>query len=275
MLPELYTLYLPIALMTLFGVPHGALDGYLLRSQSDSKRHTLALLMAYLGIAIACVLFWWWQPTLALLSFLLLSLYHFGRSDHLDGMGPVSAPAWIAHGGLWTLFLPWQQAAATSAVFDALKTDPLVLELLLTPATAIWALVSGIYLWQQWRNKQQQWHIWVLAVATIICLPPLWSLSLYFCLWHARRHTRWVLACAKSPAEAKIWMLSIFSLTIIMGAAAYLLWLPTTAASTLTAQIFFIGIFALTVPHMILIDYYLGNLCETDSHSYERDHQRT
>ena len=89
---------------------------------------------------------------------------------------------------------------------------------------------------------------------------PLWSLSLYFCLWHARRHTRWVLACTKSPAEAKIWMLSIFSLTIIMGAAAYLLWLPTTAASTLTAQIFFIGIFALTVPHMILIDYYLGNL---------------
>ena len=84
MLQELYTLYLPIALMTLVGVPHGALDGYLLHSHSDSKRGTLALLVAYLGIVLTCLLFWWWQPTLALLSFLILSLYNFGRSDHQE-----------------------------------------------------------------------------------------------------------------------------------------------------------------------------------------------
>lgn len=260
MLPDLYTLYLPIALMTFVGVPHGALDGYLLHSHSDSKRGTFALLLAYLGIALACVLFWWWQPTLALLSFLLLSLYHFGRSDHQQTGDSVSLTAWIAHGGLWALFLPWQQADATAVLFQALKTDPVILEAFLAPATAIWLLVSGLYLWQQWRNKDQQWRVWVISATAIVLLPPLWSLCLYFCLWHARRHTQWVLRYAKSPSDAKLWMLSIFSVTLAMGAIAYAVLLPSTAIETLTAQIFFIGIFALTVPHMILIDYYLGHL---------------
>ena len=78
---ELITLIIPLVLMTLLGVPHGALDGYVIKSVSRSVRDSIALFAGYVLLAAISIGAWLLYPTASMLSFLAISTVHFGRSD--------------------------------------------------------------------------------------------------------------------------------------------------------------------------------------------------
>ena len=66
----------------LFGIPHGAIDHVLFfrkRKMSQLKFYTI-----YLGLILAFVLLWFWQPVVSFVIFLLLSAFHFGESQLVD-----------------------------------------------------------------------------------------------------------------------------------------------------------------------------------------------
>jgi Brp/Blh family beta-carotene 15,15'-monooxygenase len=270
------TIYAPIAIMLVLGMPHGALDAHIVNSATRNKRQTIVLLFAYVLLALATVFFWGAFPTMAIAIFLALSTVHFGRSD-LNTHQKTNAPAaieanarinptaqdfvrFVTHGGIWTVLLPLIQWDLVEPIFSVLGCQTLILKYALNGAAIVWGLCLLITLFAYRQTlATEQSIVLVAGVSAAILAPPLWALCLYFCFWHARRHTNWVLSTFP-PRSVALRFMFVFSLIPLTGMLCWFLFIPTELnLEGLSLQLFFIGIFALTVPHMLLIDYYLGS----------------
>jgi beta-carotene 15,15'-dioxygenase len=71
--------YICLALILLVGIPHGALDNFLL--QKNSTLTNLKFHLFYSGAVVAYLIFWFIFPSVSLIIFLLISSYHFGESQ--------------------------------------------------------------------------------------------------------------------------------------------------------------------------------------------------
>ena len=69
-------------LISLFGIPHGAIDNIIYLSSNEITRFRFYLIYI-VTIVIYCLL-WWLTPIISLVFFLLLSSYHFGESQLVD-----------------------------------------------------------------------------------------------------------------------------------------------------------------------------------------------
>ena len=121
-----------------------------------------------------------------------------------------------------------------------------------------WSLLALVTAVVRILNGDGKAVISTLSFAALsILMPPLWSLCIYFCAWHSRRHISRMLSDLSSPRLGWIMMISLTLITMLLALLAAL-WLPaTTLWTAAVVQVFFIGLFALTVPHMLLIDLYL------------------
>jgi Brp/Blh family beta-carotene 15,15'-monooxygenase len=255
---ELTNLLLPLALMTLLGVPHGALDGHVIKTMSQSTLGHVTFFALYTGIAMAGVASWLAFPTGAMISFLIISTVHFGRSDVAGARFSQPLLSVFARGGLWTIALPVIHWHTTSVFFDYLRADLDVIRFALILVLIPWALISAAHLFMELRNHNQRvCYEWLLALALIVVLPPLWALCLYFCGWHARRHMFRVFLSTKNSRDAIIDMLVFTAITFAIAAAVYFFYARHIELAPAAVVIFFVGIFALTLPHMVLIDTYL------------------
>ena len=274
MIDPALTIYAPIAIMLILGLPHGALDAHIVNSATRNKRQTLGLLLAYVLLALSTVLFWWALPTVAIAIFLGLSTVHFGRSDlhthkNINAAAEARASTTIAadgfvkfvtHGGIWTVLLPLIQWDSVEPIFSVLGCQTVILKYLLQVSVFAWALclIMTIFSYRQSRETEQSIVLFA-GMSTAVLAPPLWALCLYFCFWHARRHTSWVLSTFP-PKSVALRFMFVFSLLPLIGILSWFSFVPTELnLEGLSLQLFFIGIFALTVPHMLLIDYYLGS----------------
>ncbi|MDG0978723.1 MAG: Brp/Blh family beta-carotene 15,15'-dioxygenase [Halieaceae bacterium] len=252
------TVLTPILLMAVFGVPHGALDAALIKT-TTSKNRRAATFGGYIAIVVACIAGWYLAPTAAILLFLALSTWHFGSSDIVDQQPQHRLLQIIVRGGTWTLFLPLYHWSATEPIFTQLNTNTEFIRIGLMLALPLWILGCGAFLYIELMARSYK-AITTPACVLVLCLalPPLWSLGLYFCFWHARRHTQQTLAHLADAASAKRLGRGITALTLAIAAVAFGLMPSEISLDTAMIRIFFVGIFALTVPHMILIDYYLA-----------------
>ena len=71
-----------IILISLFGIPHGAIDNIIYLSSNKITRVRFYLI--YIVTIIIYCLFWWLTPIISLIFFLFLSSYHFGESQLVD-----------------------------------------------------------------------------------------------------------------------------------------------------------------------------------------------
>jgi beta-carotene 15,15'-dioxygenase len=82
---EIYGAWLLIASALFFGLPHGAYDFWLLTetAQQTNKnlKHITKLLIGYLLIAVFIVGVWFFFQNFAIVSFLFLTVWHFGSGD--------------------------------------------------------------------------------------------------------------------------------------------------------------------------------------------------
>ena len=253
---------LPLLLMLLLGVPHGAYDGPLLWRFSPTSAQRLLWLTAYLLLVLGAFMFWRLQPEAAFVLFLALSLIHFGRSDLPATALPGGSAMTIGFGGVFTLLLPWWHREAVSGLLDLLQVPHQrffeALSLFLLP---LWLLAAGWTCGVLLRRRQQVGLLTFAGqVALVLVLPPLWALCGYFCGLHARRHTRWVLVVLQDSTAVRRQMLAIMAVTLLL-ALGCLWWLSGQATLVRAlAQTFFAGLFALTLPHMLLTDWLLPRL---------------
>ena len=71
-----------IVLISLFGIPHGAIDNIIYLSSNKITRVRFYLI--YIVTIIIYCFFWWLTPIVSLIFFLFLSSYHFGESQLVD-----------------------------------------------------------------------------------------------------------------------------------------------------------------------------------------------
>ena len=71
-----------IILISLFGIPHGAIDNIIYLSSNKITR--IRFYLIYIVTIIIYCFFWWLTPLISLVFFLFLSAYHFGESQLVD-----------------------------------------------------------------------------------------------------------------------------------------------------------------------------------------------
>ena len=95
-----------IAVLILFGVPHGALDLYIDQHLHKSESNQKIFLLKYIANIIAYALVWYFFPVAALIIFILITAYHFGEIDWLGKTdNAVQKIAYSVIGLLWILLL--------------------------------------------------------------------------------------------------------------------------------------------------------------------------
>lgn len=261
--------------VALLGLPHGAVDhwqGRDLLAGRYRRRWPLVFGACYSFSALAIAAAWLLWPPLLLTGFLLLAVVHFGAEDAavamavpgtnrtrhaldagLRGAMPVLLPVLLwpeTTGTLFAALLPGTDNAPVIAMLNGLA--PLAPIYLLALAALVIAAFS-----------QRRFYVAAevgTLVAVFAALPPLLAFILYFCFWHAPRHSLRVMAarqCAGFRAASRSFVLAAMPLTLVTIAAASLTWAALLATghvppATAALQIVFIGLAALTVPHVAL-----------------------
>jgi len=258
-------------LVAVLGLPHGAVDhleGRALLAHRAGRWWWLVFGMLYVAAAVAVVAAWLAWPPGLLAGFLVLAAAHFGAEDidadatapggpvrlmevAVRGAIPVLGPA-LFHpartGELFAYLLPGTTVAGVQAVLVPMAWGAPVIAGGLT-AFAVIAWATG--------RRRTAVEVLVLTAAVWV-LPPLLAFVVYFCLWHAPRHTLTV-AARLSPADARHGLvrftraaLPLTLMTAVAGAAVS--WWLGSAAHAVPAVIatVFVGLAALTVPHVVL-----------------------
>ena len=250
-----------LAFVVLIGLPHGAFDGAIARYLGYSRTlgGLIKFITVYLGLAVAVVAFWVWQPGLALALFLLISAVHFGCGDATAASGIARAVQIAAHGGVVVFGISLFHLQQVTPFYAALTNGDVMLAVMMTKFFPLFIIpVVALYFIAAIRDAGLRPRLIELALLCLLLsvVPPLVGFAMYFCVIHTGRHVRhiwdrviWHTAPRHILLQA-VW----FTLASWGGGAMVLLWLESGNISQDLLQVIFIGLAALTVPHMILVD---------------------
>jgi beta-carotene 15,15'-dioxygenase len=241
-------------IILLLGVPHGALDP-IFAQRIFGVRGFLSwsiFALLYLGLAACVVLFWYVFPTLWLVCFLFISVWHFSADLEPStpwlarlsyGSAIIVLPALRFSNELTRLFSFLIDTSASVALVAALQV-------LLVPVLLLIALSLVLMVRADWLSALE-----LLSVSALMFLvPPLPAFTLYFCLMHGARH---ILRTKQHVAQVSVRSIMGVILLPMLGTLALMLlgWFFVAAQSVEqdVVQIVFVGLAALTVPHMCLV----------------------
>ena len=251
----------PLSLILLAGIPHGAADILIARRMIRSNYLWLSLfLISYLFIAAFIVVIWFLMPLLSLIIFLTISISHFGLMDTkktktlplrylrvvIYGSTPIIIPATFHTIDVTHLF--------SLLIFE----EHTVLATYIANLFPIWFLSCVIFFVAGGKSLKNQFLEILLLAGVLAYLPPLWGFAVYFCFVHSSRHIQQLSNSLGSLNYDDYLFLIVTVLisivTIVIGAFHF-------ADETFDIGIIkatFISLAALTVPHMLLIDTYKG-----------------
>lgn len=269
--PALQALVLALG-VALLGLPHGAVDhwqGRALLQPRFGRAWPAPFALGYLGAAAAVLAAWLAWPPALLVAFLVLAAVHFGDEDlalgtALPSGGPGRGAELVARGALPIAGPVLGHPGETAALFALLLPGhaaadvALVLARAAPVAAALLAGALGLAAIAAVRRRFALAAELLLLVGLMPVLPPLLAFALYFCLWHAPRHSLSVIAglAPDDPGPgARRFARGAAALTAVTVAGALAGWLllgGRHAPVAATVQVTFVGLAALTVPHVLL-----------------------
>lgn len=248
-----------LALAVIFlGLPHGALDFAVAKSMNFIPSMLLAIrfIAFYIAIAALSITFWVYMPEIALVIFLIISVFHFSAD-------------WRASMPFFSRLGLASSLICGPSVFYSLTVTDLFTALLLTTESANWVVQGmrvtfyiGTMLFLYYvirllnsKNRPAMWQSieWIVLIVSSLILSPLVHFGLYFCLLHSPKHLQDVcVRLGVSTKRAVIISFPFVIITIFLGAGMYELFGSNEVSTDLLRWIF-IGLFGLTVSHMMLI----------------------
>jgi Brp/Blh family beta-carotene 15,15'-monooxygenase len=282
------------ASVVLLGLPHGAVDHLAparTRGAPVTARSMLAVGAVYLLLGGAYAAAWWVAPAASAAGFVLLTWVHWGQGDvwplaalsaddHPDGRGLRAATAAV-RGGLPMLVpllafpdtyrrvLGWFVApfgGSTAPLAPLFGTDARLALGAGFGALTVGTLAAGY----RRSGGSGAWRVdaaeTALLWAYFLVVPPVLSVGLYFCLWHALRHVGRLLAVdetaaahlrAGRPARAfgrfarDAAPLTAVSLALLAALAAVVPVRPAAPGEWLGLYLAFVAV--LTLPHVAVV----------------------
>ena len=272
------------------GLPHGALDPFVparLHGAPLRAAPLAAFCALYLGVAAAVVALWGLAPGAATAAFVALTWAHWGQGDvfALRALGwdrhLASTPQLVLAGvvrGALPMAVPFAaQPEATAAVavdlvavFDPALRAPSLAALGAVPAGALaaalvalglaYAVWGGAVVVRARRARRAAARTLALDLGEVAALafffavlPPVWSVGVYFCLWHAVRHLARLepLVAPRAPLRlAALAAPATLGALALMAAAA---WTLRAGAPGGRLAFYLVCIAGLTVPHTALV----------------------
>jgi Brp/Blh family beta-carotene 15,15'-monooxygenase len=248
-----------IALVGSVGMLHGALDhqvAFRYYGMRTNTRGWVSFLGGYLGVMVLYGLLWYVMPLLALVVFLVLSVWHFGQSDMNDykvrrgeyimNITRSSAVLGVMFGlhidevqQILGSVLPWQIPTEVGYVMAGGSLLLHVVALFgFKPRPLGWALFD---------------ILWLSLVSAM--LPLLLAFAVYFALWHSINH----LSELRNYLHYARWTRMVlnglpFTLLALVIIAVFAFMLPNEGNPMEWVLFLFIAISLMTMPHMLLVD---------------------
>ena len=263
---ELIVPFVCLFLILSVGISHGAMDNY--KANKILKINKIIFYLIYTLISFLVIIFWFFFASLALLVFLLVASYHFGREDtsFLNiGNSNVDQFFYLIKGSL-IIFAPlFFYIDETLKIFEVLLIND---EILFFIKDQHWivniCLGLGIlgYLYFIFKKRFKDFEILLLDIFSILILNfiffPLIAFTIYFCFLHSIRHII-SISCELDEKSfsngVKIFVKKALPLTIVT-ALLYLLavfYLSNSyGLNNVIIQVIFIGLASLTFPHILL-----------------------
>ncbi len=228
-------------IILLFGLPHGAFDLVILR-QSLSTKQMIKALCLYMLIGSAYVGLWLVFPSMFLVTFLILSMIHFGQSD------------WPKES--FVVQLGWGMAILGVASATHLHQVSYFLESIAPQPYAFYCSVGlsvsvliGLIIILSFSKHRFILASLVGCTALVYSISnPLIGFATYFCLFHSIRHLE---HCRDDIGYHKNTIIHWMTGVVIIGCLALLFVFDTDLShSDLDyLKITFIALAALTLPH--------------------------
>ncbi len=280
-----------LASLVLLGLPHGAVDHHVAERLGLSSRRA-ALLIWYVALTAAGIALWWIAPWMALALFLVVAAVHWGTGDiwfalNVSGRAGFGRPwrlvAFVAARGLLPVTLPLlihptAAAEGTGAILRAVGVEGAGwapsgawrLAGLIAVAVGVAAAVTASVLDHRGRANPRAMQIDVgeilLLAVTMLVVPPIFAVGVYFIAWHAARHVARLMM--SSPAQARLvdagrvpaallaWHREAAPMTFVslagLGLLAALVWrTPVEPDAVVGSALALIA--ALTLPHALVV----------------------
>ena len=241
------------------GLPHGAMDGALAVHFGWMSRPTRAVtfLLAYVGLAGLVVLSWAIAPVLSFIVFLAISTFHFGRGDATSSVVGRGAVESIARGSV---------VIGGISQFHRTEANDVFLTIVGADTTGVWLfldvlVVFGVACIVETLLFKQQQERTALSLL-FIAVPPLVGFAVYFCFVHSFRH----FSSMRTVLQSTVSRLRITQTTVVFSLLTWAFGLVVLVQQSASIgvepallRVVFIGLAALTVPHMLLVDGFLGH----------------
>ena len=254
--------YLSLFLIFFVGIPHGALDGAISITLGYSKKISLQIrfLISYIFFSSVILIFWYYFPVISLISFILISIFHFGCGDLKWNTDNFYYIRGYVHGSLIVLGIIFLNLNEVEQFFEILSGNNLSLLWISLKAMLLFCCLSIIFLLINYKRINFSIDYLKLMFPIILIIsfsPPLLAFALYFCFIHSFNHMKRIIPTLfnfMNKAKA-IWLMAIFSLLSWLGGALALYHLSFNFnQNEALIKVIFIGLAALTFPHMVLVD---------------------
>ena len=266
-------LIIAVSLIVLIGIPHGATDYIIFQYLSKPFWGTESLFYFYrnyLLIMGAYALLWWFSPTLSLIVFILLSIYHFGQSNwnFLEKISKV-----LKH----FLFIIWGSFVLLTPILAHYEqAQPIIAQILGFGPIAIdegwrYAIIAILFahsvlfcLYLRFEGKINKIEVrnevlnLFLLLTVYLFTPLLLGFAIYFVLWHSLGSVMDQISFFKTRMKNYNWkqyVFHAFPLTIMaLGGLLGLILLQQKMGINANLGVMFVFISVVTLPHMLLID---------------------
>ena len=260
-LPELFAINIQLTLLlitvSIIGIPHGYFDFLIAKKLFDNyKSWLIKFIFSYLSISLIYLMSWLYYSEIALIFFLIISIYHFGIEEteeienknylliFLLGGTPIFVPILFHTSEVFSFF----------SILLNYNFQPLFV---LNELKYIYVILFLLFL----INYKKLLFLYILLLINFIFLPPLISFILYFCFHHSLRHYLYSMSDPKIYPNSlnlrkPVLFFIILTITFTVIAISLMLKLTTFTFQHVIIQYIFITLACLTLPHLILNIYY-------------------
>lgn len=262
-LPQLnFSLALLIIGLIFVGMPHGAMDIFLLLKTLGRGQTLLAGLIVYIAVGLPLLLLWPHFPSACFLFFIVYSLFHFADSDIQDNSSsrwfellaraplPFCVP-YIFHKEETLLLVRWIHPGIDTSGVDGLIIGLGYLGLGLV---GIHTVKGAIQFVSRFPHQSMNFLEPLVLSVLFIVMKPLYSLAIYFCFIHSVKHLVNVFAHIEIRSLAALipfWLVPLIGLPLV--AAFYLNDIAHLESGLFQYSLILLSSIAL--PHAILVRY--------------------
>jgi Brp/Blh family beta-carotene 15,15'-monooxygenase len=245
-----------------FGIVHGANDLLLINKTTNTTKSILTQFFIYLTLVLLFFIFFYTIPSLALITFVILSSYHFGEHQWTlfeKTNNYIIKILYFSYGLLIFTILFYFNFNEVSVIIKDITDQSLDLTFFknLLIFSSLTTLIISIMLFKHLKNQLLiQLFLLIFFVVTVYFTDLLMSFAIYFVLWHSLpsilEQSKFLFGSSKKThlkiylkKASLYWILSILGLTV-----TYYIFKDSQSQ---LLSIFFSFLAAITFPHTFVI----------------------